>query len=158
MGGQRRASALVVLLASLALAGCASANGPGLSCEQLPADAQLAMAQDGGFVVEYANGTTAGIGFANGGCVVRQAVVIERAERSEADLIFIYDYYRLRLAPCLDSYGFGYLAPPSRDDFVASGGNWSPYDSVFTGLMDGPEILELTQACPELPPKVFNVR
>lgn len=157
MNGQRRALALAVLCGALALGGCASVDGPGLSCEQLPPGAQLEMAEDGGFIVQFADGTSAGIGFANGACVVRQAVVIERAERSEADLIFIYDYYRLRLAPCLDSYGFGYLAPPSREDFIESGGNWSPYDSVFTGLMDGPEILELTQACPELPPKVFHV-
>jgi hypothetical protein len=117
------------------------------------------MGENGGFVAEFADGTTAGIGFANGGCVVRQTpVVIERAERSAADLVFIYDYYRLRLAPCLDSYGFAYFAPPSREDFVESGGDWSPYDSVFTGLMDGQEILMITQACPELPPGVFDVR
>lgn len=156
MNGQRRALALVVLLSSLALGGCASSDSPGLSCEQLPPTAQLTMGENGGFVVKFADGTTASIGFANGGCVVRQTVVIERPERSEADLIFIYDYFRLRLAPCLDSYGFGYLAPPSREDFVESGGDWSPYDSVFTGLMDGPEILAITQACPELPPKVFT--
>jgi hypothetical protein len=115
------------------------------------------MGEDGGFVAVFADGTTAGIGFANGGCVVRQTVAIERPERSEADLIFIYDYFRLRLAPCLDAYGFSYLAPPTREAFIASGGNWSPYDSLFTALMDGPEILALTQACPELPPKVFHV-
>jgi hypothetical protein len=158
MSGQRRALALAVLVCSIALSGCASSDGPGLSCEQLPVDAQLTMGEDGGFVLVLADGTTAGIGFANGGCVVRQAVTIERPERSEADLIFLYDYYRLRLAPCLDTYGFHYLAPPTREAFVESGGNWSPYDSLFTGLMDGPEILALTQACPELPPKVFDTR
>lgn len=158
MDGQRRALALVVLVGALALSGCASSDGPGLSCEQLPADARLAMGENGGFVAVFADGTTASIGFANGGCVVRQAVAIERPERSEADLIFLYDYFRLRLAPCLDSYGFSYLAPPTREAFIESGGDWSPYDSLFTGLMDGPEILALTQACPELPPKVFDVR
>ena len=158
MSGQRRALALLVLVGSIALSGCASSDGPGLSCEQLPAEAQLTMGEDGGFVLVLADGSTAGVAFANGGCVVRQTVAIERPERSEADLIFIYDYYRLRLAPCLDSYGFSYLAPPSRDSFIESGGNWSPYDSLFTPLMDGPEILALTQACPELPPKVFDVR
>ena len=159
MSGQRRALALAMLVGSLALTGCASADGPGLSCEQLPADAQLTAADEGGFVVTFADGSTASVGFANGGCMVRQFTqTFTRPERSEADLIFLYDYYRLRLAPCLDTYGFHYLAPPTREAFVESGGNWSPYDSLFTGLMDGPEILALTQACPELPPKVFDVR
>ena len=159
MSGQWRALALVVLVGSLALSGCASADGPGLSCEQMPTDAQLTAADEGGFVVTFADGTTASVGFANGGCMVRQFTqTFPRVERSQADLIFLYDYYRLRLAPCLDTYGFPYLAPPTREAFVESGGNWSPYDSLFTGLMDGPEILALTQACPELPPKVFDVR
>lgn len=156
MGGQRRALVLATLLCALSLAGCAAQASTGMPCD-IPDNAQLVAGDDGGYVIEYDNGETYGLAFANGACVFDpQVVAVERAERSDSDLRFIYDYYVLRLAPCLEEFGYGYFGAPSRDDFVASGGNWSPYDSVFTAMMSSSDITVLTQTCPELPPKLFT--
>ena len=155
MSGQRRALAVVLLLGALTLPGCAATVDPGLPCE-LPDDTQLVAGDDGGYLVVYDDGAMYDLAFANGRCVINQRrLAIPRAERSDADLIFLYDYYRLRLGPCLDLYGYSYLAPPSREDFVASGGNWSPYDSVFQAMLSVEDLLALNNACPELPPKVL---
>lgn len=156
MSGQRRALVLATLLCALTLTGCAVAPSGGIPCE-IPDNAQLVALDDGGYVVQYDNGISYGLAFANGSCVFNpQMVPIERAERTEAELRFIYDYYLLRLAPCLEQFGYGYLKPPSRDTFVESGGNWSPYDSVFTPMMSSSDISALTQTCPALPPKLFS--
>ena len=157
MSGQWRALAGVLLLSVLTLTGCATSVTSGLPCE-LPEDARLLSGDDGGYLVVYDDGTVYNLAFANGRCVINQRrLAIPRAERSDADLIFLYDYYRLRLGPCLDQFGFSYLAPPSREDFVESGGNWSPYDSVFSAMMSVDDVVALNNACPELPPKVLFV-
>jgi len=152
MGGQRRASALIVLLCAL-LAGCATTDaGATITCD-IPPEARLVPNPDGGVHVVWPDGTTVALAFANGSCVFDQLVVpIPRPERSDAQLRFTYDYYRLSLAPCLDALGFPTLAPPTKARFLASGGNWSPYDSVFTALLSADEIGDIGKICPESPP------
>jgi hypothetical protein len=157
MGGQRRTLVVAMLLGALTLGGCASTIDAGIECE-IPEGAQLVRGEDGGYLLLFNDNTTYVLSFANGACVFTNPVVATaRAERSDADLIFIYDYYRLRLSPCLERFGFRVLAPPTRDRFVASEGNWSPYDSVFTAFLSAGEIAELGRACPSLPPKVFPI-
>lgn len=151
MGGQRRACALIVLLCAL-MTGCAVDAGAAIPCE-IPPEARLVPNPDGGLFVVWPDGTTVALAFANGSCVFDSMVVpITRAERTPEQLRFTYDYYRLSLAPCLDALGFRTLAPPSKADFIESGGNWSPYDSVFTALLSAHEIGSISKICPENPP------
>jgi len=151
MGGQRRTCAVIVLFCALTT-GCATDAGGVIDCD-LPADSRLVPAPDGGMYVEWPNGTTALLSFANGACnYSRPPVAAARATVAESDLEFTYDYYRQSLAPCLDNLGFRVLAPPTRGSFVESGGNWSPYDSVFTALLSSDEISAIAHACPATPP------
>lgn len=154
MGGQRRAFALVAMAFALALGGC-SAN-VGAAPEELcglSATGTLERQVGGGYIYTFANGTTARIAFANGACVLDQSPVpIAREERSEWELEFTYDYYLMQLGPCLNGFGFPLIAPPERDDFVDSGGDWSPYDSVLTARVSGSMIAQLNSVCPRRPP------
>lgn len=152
MGGQWRACAVIVLFCALTT-GCATEPGSVIDCK-LPDDAKLVAAADGGMNVEWANGTVARLSFANGACMFTPPVVAQqRVQIAEEELGFTYDYYRQSLAPCLDNLGFRVLAPPSRPDFIESGGNWSPYDAVFSGMLSSDEIATLGHVCPQTPPK-----
>lgn len=151
MGGQGRACATIVLLCALT-AGCAVDAGPGLSCD-LPENTRLVAAPDGGMHVQWPDGSIALLSFANGTCVLNTLVgTVPRAERSDDELAYTYDYYRQSLVPCLATLGFRTLAPPSRGSFLDSGGNWSPYDSVFSALLSSEEIATMARVCPEAPP------
>jgi hypothetical protein len=147
MGGQRRACAAIVLFCALT-AGCATDAGGGISCE-IPEEARLVAAPDGGMLVEWPNGTSAILTFANGTCgYTRPPVAPARSVIAESELGFTYDYYRLSLAPCLDSMGFRVLAPPTRQAFIESGGNWSPYDAVSSTMLSSDELATLAKVCP----------
>ena len=49
---------------------------------------------------------------------------------SAAQLGYLYDFYRESTVPCLELAGLEVLDPPSRAEFVESGGWWSPAASV----------------------------
>jgi hypothetical protein len=152
MSGQWRTCALVVLFCALTT-GCAADAGGGIRCD-LPDDAHLVAAPDGGMHVEWANGFTTQLLFANGFCVANRPVfAATRPPITDEELDFTYDYYRQSLVPCLNNLGFPNPGPPSRESFVASHGNWSPYDTVFTSLLDSDEIATIAIVCPEAPPK-----
>jgi hypothetical protein len=152
MGGQRQACALIVLVCAL-LVGCATTPDAGIACE-IPPEATLTPHPDGGLLVVWPDGTTVALAFANGTCVFDPMLVpIPRPELSGEELRYTYDYYRQDLAPCLDALGFRTLAPPTKAGFIASGGNWSPYDSVFTALLSAQDLATISRACPEQPPR-----
>lgn len=159
MGGQWRACTVgsvlsLALLCAAVLSGCSSPAGapPEELCD-LPATGSLARPEEGGFEFTYGNGARARIAFANGSCVLdSNPFPIQREERSEWELGFTYDYYIAELGPCLNGFGFPTLAPPKRDAFIALGGDWSPYDAVFTSLVSGSDIAELSRVCPGRPP------
>ncbi len=149
---QRRACAVLLLSCAL-LAGCATDAESGIDCD-LPENTRLVPAPDGGMHVEWPNGTTALLTFANGACVYsRPPVAAARSVIEKDELGFTYDYYRQSLSPCLDNLGFRILAPPTRQSFLESGGNWSPYDAVFSALLSSEEISTIALVCPESPPK-----
>jgi hypothetical protein len=54
--------------------------------------------------------------------------------RSNAQLDYIYDYYQKSLVPCMIMNGFRPEAAPTRVEFHAIAGQWSPYYSVDVGL------------------------
>lgn len=152
MGGQWRTCAVIVLFCALA-AGCATDAGGGIRCD-LPEDSTLVAGPDGGMRVEWANGLTTQLQFANGFCVANRPVfTTTRPPITGEELDFTYDYYRQSLVPCLSNLGFPNPAPPTRKSFVASDGNWSPYDTVFTSLLDSEQIATIAIVCPEAPPK-----
>jgi hypothetical protein len=153
MNGQWRALGLVTAFAALLLSGCAAQPGSALPCE-LPEGTRLVAAARGGYLVVFEDGTMRSLAFAHGRCVLTpiRGVAQLRVERTDPQLRLLYDYYRQNLGPCLDGFGFSFLAPPSKAAFLASGGDWSPYDAVFTAMMNSAEIRELTRACPPLPP------
>lgn len=154
MSGQRRAFAGTAILVALTLAGCSATAGssPEALCS-LPINGSLERSTGGGFLYTYPNGSTARLAFANGSCVLdANPFPIQREERSEWLLAFTYDYYMTELAPCLNGFGFPALAPPSRAAFIDSGGDWSPYDAVHTGMTSGATLGQLSRVCPELPP------
>ena len=139
------------LAATLALSGCSSSRPSSLPCE-LPDGASLVELPDGGYGVDQANGDRWRLGFANGRCVISSYIGSQpRLERSDEQLRFLYDYYVLTLGPCLDVKGYPFMTPPTRQRFVESGGNWSPYDAVFSGYLDAEEIAMLGETCPHLP-------
>ena len=159
MSGQRRAFApaamvAVVALVSVALSGCSAQSGeaPESLCN-LSITGTLERPVDGGYVFTFANGSSARIAFANGACVLdANPFPIEREERTDEQLGFIYDYYLAQLGPCLNGFGYPSVAPPERADFIESDGDWSPYDAVFTAMVSGSTIAQLNSVCPRHPP------
>lgn len=152
MGGQWRTCALIVLFCALTT-GCATDAGGGIRCD-LPEDSHLVAGPDGGMRVEWSNGVTTQLQFANGSCVANRPVfAATRPPITEEELDFTYDYYLQSLVPCLGNLGFPNLAPPTRGSFTESHGNWSPYDAVFTSFLESDEIATIAIVCPELPPK-----
>ena len=153
MNGQWRALGVATGFAALLLSGCAAQPSSAFPCE-LPEGTRLVEAARGGYLVVFEDGTMRSLAFAHGRCVLTplRGVAQLRVERSDAQLRLIYDYYRQSLGPCLDHFGFSFLPPPSKVDFLASKGDWSPYDAVFTARMNSREIRSLTKACPPLPP------
>ena len=154
MSGHGRAFAGAAIAVALTLSGCSANAGsaPEALCG-LPASGTLERAVGGGYRYTYANGASARIAFANGTCVLDSSPFpIRREERSERELGFTYDYYLAKLGPCLNGFGFPILAPPGRADFIATGGDWSPYDAVFTSMVSGSTIAQLSSVCPRVPP------
>lgn len=154
MGGHRRAFAVVVMLSALAVSGCSANAGsaPEALCN-LPSTGTLERQAGGGYLYTYANGSSARIAFANGACVLDTSPFpIAREARTDWELEFTYDYYLARLGPCLNGFGFPPVAPPERATFIESGGDWSPYDAVFTAMVSGSTIAQLNSVCPRRPP------
>ena len=150
--------AFAVAALTCLLVGCSADAGsaPEALCD-LPSTGSLERVVGGGYVFTYANGTTARIAFANGSCVMDvNPFPIQRIQfANEWELGFAYDYYLAKLGPCLNGFGFPVLAPPDRADFIASGGDWSPYDAVFTAMVSGSTIAQLNSVCPRVPPGMF---
>ena len=80
---------------------------------------------------------------------------------SDAQVLYMYDYFTTRLAPCLASLGFEVPPPPPRERFVGlvrDGPSWNPYYRA-----DGDLIVELpaqwvrvNAQCPPLPDDPFG--
>ena len=53
---------------------------------------------------------------------------------TDDQLNYIYDYYKKTLVPCMIMNGFTPTTAPTRTEFLALAGQWSPYYSVDVGL------------------------
>lgn len=70
---------------------------------------------------------------------------------SEAQLDYVYDYYRDWLVPCLRSEGYVLSQQLSRLQFATQGGQWSPYWSLVEPLSDSQYSALVTACGPERP-------
>lgn len=70
---------------------------------------------------------------------------------TDAQLDYIYDYYLKSLVPCMVLNGFTPSTAPTREEFLAIRGQWSPYYSVDVGL-SSIQFDQIEQTCgPERP-------
>src|SRR5690349_20604662 len=129
MSGQRRAWGVAVLACALVLSGCTLDSAPApaekkpaeldwsdlsevptesiLEVCSLPDTGTLTEPETGGLVYTHENGTTGRIAFANGKCVLdTNFFTLLRPALNEAELAFLYDYYRSTTAPCLAGFGY----------------------------------------------------
>ena len=53
---------------------------------------------------------------------------------TDDQLNYIYDYYKKTLVPCMIMNGFTPTTAPTRVEFLAIAGQWSPYYSVDVGI------------------------
>jgi hypothetical protein len=86
-------------------------------------------------------------------CQARYPVEGGMALLTAAQRDYVYDYYAAFLLPCLELHDYTVEAIPSRDDFHAQSGYWSPYTDVriFTSA-DEVARAQLQTECPPLPP------
>ena len=65
----------------------------------------------------------------------------------------LYDYRSGALVECLEQEGYASLEPaPSKDVFVESGGQWSPYE----GQTFGDETQRINEECPQVPGDFYD--
>jgi hypothetical protein len=64
---------------------------------------------------------------------------------TRAQLDYIYDYYASWLVPCIEHNGHIVREAPSREEFVAREGDWSPYDSF--SVQDVSDFAALEELC-----------
>lgn len=70
---------------------------------------------------------------------------------SDAQVLYMYDYFAKRLAPCLRLLGYAVDEPPPRADYLASvreGRFWSPYSEA---IGDSADRQRIDARCPPLP-------
>ena len=84
-------------------------------------------------------------------CAAEHPVNPEAELLTDDQLNYIYDYYLQALVPCMVLNGFPPSTAPTRVEFFALAGQWSPYYSVDVGL-SGIQYEEIEQTCgPERP-------
>lgn len=75
-------------------------------------------------------------------------LVQESSPLSESELHEFYRY-QVGLAQCLSALGLKINPGPSEEEFVSSGGMWSPYDDVYPHVANLREWDQLQAACPQ---------
>ena len=87
------------------------------------------------------------------GCVARHPMIPgdNIVPLTDEQLDYIYDYYQRSLVPCMIMNGYTPSAAPTRVEFRAIAGQWSPYYSVDVGIT-GTQFDEIVRICgPERP-------
>lgn len=75
---------------------------------------------------------------------------------SDDQLKKLYAYRAEDLIDCLESEGYTVtVTPPSEASFVESGGVWNPYEHVS---IDSEDLGHVSQACPQVPPDLWESR
>lgn len=111
----------------------------------------------GGFAIDSNNGLSNADGIDAQLTCLAQYPVDPRTQGflSDAQALYMYDYFTQRLAPCLELLGYTIPAPPPRSVYVQAlrqGAVWTPYGGV-----EGEPDWKLTNArCPPLPADPFS--
>ena len=86
-------------------------------------------------------------------CLARRRYTADRVYfASDAQLQYTYEHFRDEVVPCMASNGVAPTSVPSRDQFLAGGGSWSPYAEAVVGSGPGDIYQHLIDLCgPELP-------
>lgn len=110
-----------------------------VSGEEWPA-AIIGCLADAGYTDYQVLGTGASAGIASTGSVSTEAEMLaetvcfsavqivgaDRGLLNDAQLGYLYDFYRESVVPCFEISGITVASAPSRDEFIESGGAWSP--------------------------------
>lgn len=80
--------------------------------------------------------------------LLADGLIEEHPPMSEVELREFYAY-QLKLADCLTDLGLKIGTPPTEEQFVTSGGLWSPYDDVYPYVTGLPQWDQLQAACPQ---------
>lgn len=71
---------------------------------------------------------------------------------SEAELGYLYDYFRDVSVPCLESAGYAVVDPPSREEFLDPGpyslGTWTPFDYFEGERVPSKELVDQCMSAP----------
>jgi len=117
----------------------------------------------GGFAIDDNGPLTAAEGIdAQRTCLARYPVDPRtQGFLSDAQILYMYDYFTQRLAPCLETLGYPVAGAPDRDLYVhalRSGVLWIPYfDEQALPLIATPAQWEVINAkCPPLPVDPFS--
>ena len=73
---------------------------------------------------------------------------------SDEQLDYIYDYYKKTLVPCMIMNGFRPTTAPTRVEFLAIAGQWSPYYSVDVGISSA-QYEDIERICGPERPEVY---
>ena len=87
-------------------------------------------------------------------CAAARSVLVTDELLSNAQLDYIYDYYLRSLVPCMVMNGFRPTMAPTRIEFHAIAGQWSPYYSVDVGL-SGVQYEQIESVCGAERPELY---
>ncbi len=89
-------------------------------------------------------------------CVAAHPLVPSRMFEALSDeqLDYIYDYYQSWLIPCAVMQGYSFSDVPTRTEFKALAGQWSPYYSVDIAI-SGADYEELERVCGAERPSLY---
>lgn len=114
----------------------------------------------GGYAIDDYGPLTPSEGVAAQWTCLRQFPVDPRSTGllSDAQILYMYDYFAERLAPCLQLKGYKVAPVPVRDDYVhrvRTGEFWNPYYNV-DGVPIATDFRVIDAACPALPDDPFG--
>ncbi|PWB96435.1 hypothetical protein DF220_00185 [Salinibacterium hongtaonis] len=111
---------------------------------------------DGGVVTDFGSAAQAEP-FAIAGYTCRVQYPLDpkyTAPLTNAEVMFIYDYFVEELTPCLESEGFSVTAAQSRGKFAEtyeSGTAWHPYEGVIESTTTNEQWWSINARCPQMP-------
>ena len=87
-------------------------------------------------------------------CIAAHPRALDDDQLTDDQLNYIYDYYLKTLVPCMVLNGFTPTTAPTRVEFLAIDGQWSPYYSVDVGI-SAVQYEQLEQICGPQRPQLY---
>jgi len=109
---------------------------------------------DGGWGGYIAEGDQEAHAIGTYSCAIRFPVnPIYDIPLNESQLTYLYDYVTGDLTDCLERNGFTVQTPPSLENYIGSGGAWTPYSDEIVSASLWPS---LEKQCPQIPPALYG--